>query len=79
MGVYGNDTMFVHTKQDVWHACGITESSDIHPNVEFVTCRDCGHCSDVHTYGDGDAQQLKDTRQREVDFMNEHLDSFWDK
>ncbi|CAL6017754.1 Serine_peptidase [Hexamita inflata] len=76
--VYGPDTIFTNFWQDIWHIIGVIKQSQNQPNVEYIHCRDCAHCVDLHTIKESDPTELKQLRQNVIDFISNRFDN-WDK
>lgn len=76
--VYGPNTFFSNFWQDVWHLQGVTKETPNVPaeNIGYINCRDCGHCIDMHSSKESDAQVLKDLRSNEVSFVQKRFDEW---
>lgn len=74
MDIVADDIFFSNFWQDVWHYCGLTMAGQ--ENVGFITCRDCGHCVDLHAPRNTDPPELNDLRIRIKDFIVTRVDDF---
>jgi len=70
----GTDTVFTNGREDPWQwATERQPLASLNQVGGLANCTNCGHCADLYTPKDSDAQELKSERQLVLDFVDAGL------
>lgn len=74
LNLQATNLVMTNGAEDPWQwASKINSTGDI--QAIYIDCPDCGHCVELYTPTDNDAQTLKDARSQIINFINDLLSS----